>query len=573
MPGSVSIEEGATINLRKVESNPLRTIVFADHIIHLKHEVPSYGSGGSGHSGGYSWGGNGGSISNGTSGSNLIGQYTSSTLLTTPQNGAGGQYPGGDGESRSGNYLGTYDPGRYYRVHSNGGGGAAGQHGKNSENLTFIVANNVVIEGSIIGQGEDGGNGGNGGSSTGACWYNWDVASYGGGGGAGGAGGHGSKIYIITEGVVDITDADLKLTGGNGGRGGLGGYGDKHNSVQAPATRAGSGTPGGDGNDGFIEIHSISKYDYHLSWNGELNCVESVSLDGNLGNQFTYNWVIDNDTISGTTPFINANTTGIYKLIAQNGDCELESESVYIEINENNNPDLLSNEYHVDVNNHHIVLISDFESNYLWNDTLVSPSFLISSDRHTHSMDTLTVQALINKCLEQDSAIIYLDSLSQQQIPLNPGWNMISFYVDQSEESFESIFENIIPNSNFIYQNDHLIYSTDFGFETNNLQAEWDKTYWIECNQADTLTIEGKILEKPFNYDLITGENFISFPLYQSRSVEGIINQLGNSLDEINDGIRTTSPALPDELNSLKWLVPGKGYRIIVNQNTSLNIE
>jgi hypothetical protein len=142
--------------------------------------------------------------------------------------GAGGIFPGGNGsDGQSSTHCGF-----------GGGGGAAGAKGKSVEKIVFVVKGNAFIDGTINGQGIDGGDGGKGGKGTITAYVNEGRIGCSGGHGAGGPGGHGGHLYIFVKGTYDKSKATLNL---NGGKAGIGGN-----------------PPSGDGKDGDVEFISVS---------------------------------------------------------------------------------------------------------------------------------------------------------------------------------------------------------------------------------------------------------------------------------------------------------------------------
>lgn len=157
-------------------------------------------------------------------------------------NGANGANPAGahSVSSGSGNYT--------YNYMSGGGGGAGGIAGRPGVRVV-INARRLIINGTIITAGTNGGKGGNGGRS-----YRWDGETTSGLGGGGGGGGYGGPIQLTySDQIVDNGTYDM--SGGTGGAGGL-------------QTNTGD-TTGGDGSNGLPGIKSVSRIGRYLRTAGD----------------------------------------------------------------------------------------------------------------------------------------------------------------------------------------------------------------------------------------------------------------------------------------------------------------
>jgi hypothetical protein len=575
--GTVHIDSGSVINLRQLENHPQGVLSVGNIDINISHQTYYYGQGGSAHGSSYSWGGNGGSIGGGLHGGVVTGYYqppysTNYQLVLTPGNGAGGIYPGGNGESKSGGYIGTFYPGgSTFMMYANAGGGAAGSHGKHSENLVIAAKGNVTINGTINGAGEDGGNGGAGGSSTGMYEDYPKVASKGGGGGAGGAAGHGSKICILTEGLVNFNAATLNLGGGLGGNGGLGGFGNQQSSPNAPIYRAESGTKGGNGNDGYIEVKRLDRYNFILTADLDAMCNDSMLVEADLGSDFSYQWSKNGVILMDTASLRWIHESGLYQVAAYDSSCSYMSDLLQVKVIQS--IDLLDQTDTLKIDSLIILNQEICTSNFIWNSSFEGPSKLITRSDLNTSPENIYVEASIAKCLVRDSVAISIDSLVTQEIPLQSGWNLISFYVDVSNINGSDLFGAVISNVDTIVQNAQIVFTADGMNNMENYYYSPSNVIWIKCNDSDTLKINSKLLELPLNVQLYQGWNTISYPLNKHQSIEFMTSQLGSTLIELSDGESSFNPNVPEGFNSLQMLRPNAGYILKLNADSELTFE
>lgn len=377
--GSMRVHEEASIIMRAGvnENGGAISVIDADGNIisrSLDRVGLNYGTGGAGNASG----GTGGSSGKGAAGCVTCAgtQYYASGRRRTvtycnSKNGAGGEYPAGDGErAPAGSCQTDAVLNRPYHAY-NAGGGAAGKHGQTGENMSFIINGQLQMLGTIEGAGTDGKQGGNGGNGNGIPYYYTSKGIFAGngsgagGGGAGGAGGHGSGIFFFlndpqaeqseTITMIDgqITDYSrlqdnrafqhlslsstfiesvTKLTGGLGGPGGKGGFGDLSKSPRyvngvdnSKGYYAESGTAGGKGNHGSVEfIPFSSPVPKKIVVDGDpiLSEGDSVVLKTYGSTSLEYQWFVNGDTIQGAVHSqYTAKSKGNYQVKVRNGSC------------------------------------------------------------------------------------------------------------------------------------------------------------------------------------------------------------------------------------------------------------
>ena len=143
-------------------------------------------------------------------------------------------------------------------------------------------------------------------------------------------------------------------------------------------------------------------------------------------------------------------------------------------------------------------------------------------------------------------------------ISLIKGWNLISFPLNLTNKSVNSVFESTNFSSIFSYG------SYYYNETYNNFDiVNETKGYWVESLENQTLTIDGTSFNST-NISLKQGWNLIGYLSLNSSLVNETLNGNYSSVYGYNGGWLTYFPDRESGLNSLNRFVPGYGYWVKV---------
>jgi len=168
------------------------------------------------------------------------------------------------------------------------------------------------------------------------------------------------------------------------------------------------------------------------------------------------------------------------------------------------------------------------------------------------------------------------------QIPLQVGWNLISFRVQPINNSVPiTRVADVLWSINGLYtavqgyDQGAKSYYPDLPPEFNDLQAlDYEHGYWIKMSQAATLRIAG--LPAPSNHPLTldAGWNLVSYLPEMQITVADALSSLGAQYTAVqgfhDGGAVSYYTDLPPEFNDLRCLRPGHGYWIKATQAVTL---
>lgn len=174
------------------------------------------------------------------------------------------------------------------------------------------------------------------------------------------------------------------------------------------------------------------------------------------------------------------------------------------------------------------------------------------------------VSQTVNGCESErvDITVTVIRNTEVQEIALEAGWNLISFYVVPDDASVTGIFTSLDLD---IIKNNDGFYKKGIADELQSLQTlQAGEGYLVKMNSAGTLRIEGEPLQNYVSH-LSTGWNLLGVP----QSDEKAITDLPvSSVIEIKDFDEFYAD---DDSGTLEQLESGKGYYI--NVNTDVDIQ
>lgn len=169
-----------------------------------------------------------------------------------------------------------------------------------------------------------------------------------------------------------------------------------------------------------------------------------------------------------------------------------------------------------------------------------------------------------------------ISNVQETTIALAVGWNLISFNIQPTPDTFDYILASIQGKYDAIWTYDATIqewlrYAVDGSPLLNNLNmAEAGIGYWLKMNQAVRLTVQGTPMST--TVQLRTGWNLVGYNSQLPQAVERCISSIEGKYDSVwaydpdqGKWFRYI-PDAPAFLNSLKFMVPGRGYWIYARE-------
>ena len=155
------------------------------------------------------------------------------------------------------------------------------------------------------------------------------------------------------------------------------------------------------------------------------------------------------------------------------------------------------------------------------------------------------------------------------RIPLQQGRNLISSYVNPEETTISALFAEVAPNLELVEGPAGRAYVPALGID--NLDP-WDarQAYLVYMNAPDTLVLRGALLDPAVTpLKLQDGWNDVAYLGRTGLSADVAFAGIGGDLEVVKDQDGNLYyPAYG--INTLGTLRPGQGYRVYVNQATTL---
>lgn len=184
-----------------------------------------------------------------------------------------------------------------------------------------------------------------------------------------------------------------------------------------------------------------------------------------------------------------------------------------------------------------------------------------------------------------------VEDLIAYPIPLEAGWNLVSFPLHPVDTAPASLLADIAGSFNLVYAWDAsgahsgagnwLSYDPSTPPFLNTLTAMDEKMgFWIYMSQADTLDITGTAPEMS-TISLQTGAggwNLVGYPSSSPGAMPGILGSADFSLmqayhaADTSDVWKTFDPAILPGLNDLTELTAGWGYWIYIYEPYSWDV-
>jgi len=169
-----------------------------------------------------------------------------------------------------------------------------------------------------------------------------------------------------------------------------------------------------------------------------------------------------------------------------------------------------------------------------------------------------------------------------QEIALNIGWNIISANIVPANLNLKDIFQTLIDAGKLKKVMDETGKTIEnfgaFGGWKNNIgNLNTTKGYKVNVTATSTLSLEGTPVQLPLDINLNTGWNIISYPCFTTQDAKALFQSLIDAgklkkvMDETGKTIENFG-AFGGWKNNIGNFVPGKGYKVNVNENCVLTI-
>jgi len=183
----------------------------------------------------------------------------------------------------------------------------------------------------------------------------------------------------------------------------------------------------------------------------------------------------------------------------------------------------------------------------------------------------------------QGTATVSLEGLMtvEQDIGLNTGWNIMSFYAEPEDMNLQSIVQSLIDNSSLLKIQDETGAAIEelpvIGWINNIGNMSVSEGYYIKVNSEQVLALEGNSVDLPTDITLDAGWNIMGYPV---ASAQDAMNALQSLIDAGNLlKVQDETGAAIEELPVIGWVnnignfEPDEGYYVKVSSSTSITID
>ena len=146
-----------------------------------------------------------------------------------------------------------------------------------------------------------------------------------------------------------------------------------------------------------------------------------------------------------------------------------------------------------------------------------------------------------------------------QEVSLNSGWNLISFYVETDDMAPAVVLASIKDQLSQI-KNLTQSYDPSLPFFLNTLTSLNVKDgYWVKVKEDVSFEVEGTVPEGA-SISVRKGWNLVGYPRESGAAPASELTSLGNTVVQIKNLTQSYDPSLPFFLNTLTTMAPGLGY-------------
>jgi hypothetical protein len=179
--------------------------------------------------------------------------------------------------------------------------------------------------------------------------------------------------------------------------------------------------------------------------------------------------------------------------------------------------------------------------------------------------------------------IIYIDLgvIKDFQVPLIPGWNMISFPLNQSDTTLGAVLGTIDGNYKAVQWFNatdsadhwkHNFVGKPFGNDLFDIHQRMGM--WIYMYSSDTLLVQGDLLTTT-DTPLYTGWNFVGYPSLTTRTVADSLSSISGQYDAVwyYNASDSADHWKSDNDGDLTEMKAGEGYFIHATQDTTWTLD
>lgn len=168
----------------------------------------------------------------------------------------------------------------------------------------------------------------------------------------------------------------------------------------------------------------------------------------------------------------------------------------------------------------------------------------------------------------------FIDQEVTQCIQLNAGWNLISFNVVLPTNDLETLFADVLDNTDVIlsFENEGLTYDPSLPEFSTLFTVDNYHGYWFRMNSDDSICVTGMPVNPSTPIDLEFNWNLVSYLPQDPMPVEDALASIWDCVVVVlgyNGGALTYDPDFP-ELSTLEMMEPGFGYWIKTDCATTL---
>ena len=161
--------------------------------------------------------------------------------------------------------------------------------------------------------------------------------------------------------------------------------------------------------------------------------------------------------------------------------------------------------------------------------------------------------------------------VAEQSFNLAGGWNHLSFYLDHADPAPGTVFGSVIDNlERVVGSNKNFAPHLEDGMNTlTGLEA--GRGYWVKMAGPATLHVDGPPLSAEATpISLQAGWNDVGYVLDRPHRISETLAGISGKLERVIASGGNYDPTLPDFLQTLQSLRPGRGYWIKVSEAAEL---
>lgn len=164
------------------------------------------------------------------------------------------------------------------------------------------------------------------------------------------------------------------------------------------------------------------------------------------------------------------------------------------------------------------------------------------------------------------------DNIIQQEIALQKGWNLVSFYALPENRNIESALGNAITHIDEIKNFESAFVTGNAITSLNNLN--YGNGYFVNANENATIYVSGKAYpDSAYAMRLSEGWNIKGIPFAKPQPLETLhIETLKDTINCIKSDNNHTDLAIPQFLWKINGLNAGQAYMIKANKPCNINM-